>query len=79
MCGRASRCGAVIASAAAVNSSAGNGRISRISRRGSSAKVRPIAAAANAVTPPQPPTLKASASRTCDSHSLAIQGWPGKV
>ncbi|GEP52880.1 hypothetical protein RSO01_00460 [Reyranella soli] len=65
--------------AAAVNSGAGNGRMSRISRRGSNAKVKPITADARTVTPPQPPRLKASASRICDSHSLAIQGWPVKV
>ena len=78
-CGRASKCGAVMAMAAAVNSSAGSGLRSRSSRRSSSAKVAANAAAANAVTPPQPAMSKASASRTCDSHSLAIHGWPVKV
>lgn len=44
-----------------------------------SAKLTPSAVAASSVTPPQPPALKATAIRTCESHSLAIHGCPVKV
>ena len=62
-----------------VKSIAGSGRISCMSKRSSSAKVTAIEAALSATTAPQPPASKANASRSCDSHSLAIHGWPRKV
>ena len=72
--GRARKCEVIMVKAAAVNSSAGKGRRSLISRRSGIAEVAAKAAALNATTPPHPPAAKASAIRTCDSHSPGDQG-----